>query len=122
VKAVIRAFDPMHFPLSLHLLQHGFHQFSRDEWIARSIEAEDGNRDRWKMSVAQFLGMTGRVKWIREEQQSVAIEILRGHHRRGASAHRASADDQRFRMKLVASALDDCGKTFFQSRHRIRAS
>src|SRR5882724_9786171 len=57
---------------------------------------------------------------VGEEQQTVAGKSVRGEHRSHASAHRASAENERLRPDLAAGVRGHCSDAFLQARHRVR--
>src|ERR1700674_287359 len=87
VKAVIRAFDPMHLPICLHVLENRFHHVRSAERIASAVEAYDRNLDSGKMRIAELVGFAWRMQRIREQQQAVARKSIRGQHRRRSATH-----------------------------------
>src|SRR5260221_11688484 len=62
------------------------------------------------------------MKRVGEEQQTVACKSVRGEHRSHASAHRASAENERLRPDLAASVRGHGSDAFLQSRHRVRVA
>ncbi len=74
------------------------------------------------MRIAKLIRFAGRMQWIREEQQSIALESVRGQHRRRSSSHGSSADYQLLRLDLLAHPRDDGGDALLEARHRIGAA
>src|SRR6202022_26841 len=80
------------------------------------------NLDRRKMRVTELVGPARRMQWIREQQESITLESVRGQHRRCPSTHGSSADYQLLRLDLLAHARDDGSDALLEPRHRVRAA
>src|SRR6266550_3424545 len=119
VKAVVCAFDPMHFPIGRHTLQYFLHQARCAERVARAVEADHGDLDRRQMRVTQLIGFPRRMQRIRQQQQSIALESVRSEHRRRSAAHRPAPDDELPWLQLLPRASDDRRQTILESRHWI---
>src|SRR5690348_1401528 len=71
---------------------------------------------------AQFGELAGRMQRIRQQQQAIALGIVRHEHRCRAPTHRATTEYQYVWPQSFSDARHDGGPALEQLRHRIRAA
>src|SRR5687768_16517213 len=78
VKAVIRSFEPVHRPRGADGADCPLPQRSVTERVASSIDAQHRTADVLQVRVAKLLRLTRRMQRVREQQEAVAGESVRG--------------------------------------------
>src|SRR4030095_8903954 len=110
---------PLHRPRTGQATHHVLHQVASAKSIAGTVQAENGNLDPREVRIAQFLGLSGRMQWIGEQQQSIAKKSVRREHRGRSPSHGPASENETFWPEFLASPQRDRGDTFFEARHGV---
>src|SRR4051812_37487041 len=102
---MVRAVEPVHGKALSESRQHGLHQIAAAERVAGAVEAERRHGYAREMRVAELLRLPSWMQWIRKKEEARGCEAVRGKHRRRATAHRASANDDSLRVDLPNDRL-----------------